>query len=128
MSTIVAVSTPPGSGGIAVVRLSGPDALKIADLAWKGAKLSSVVSHTAHLGQILDSDGSALDSAVATVFVGPNSFTGEDTVEFSVHGSRWIQRHVVDRLVQLGATPPDRVNLRNGLLSMDVSTLRRPKP
>lgn len=88
-----------------MVRLSGPDALKIADLAWKGAKLSSVVSHTAHLGQILDSDGSALDSAVATVFVGPNSFTGEDTVEFSVHGSRWIQRHVVDRLVQLGATP-----------------------
>ena len=106
MQTIVAISTPYGTGGIAVVRLSGSDALEIADRAWRGKPLSSVPSHTAHLGTITaDDSGAALDQAVATVFRAPNSFTGEDTVEFSVHGSKWIQRQVVERLVSLGAVP-----------------------
>lgn len=104
-STVVAISTPPGTGGIAVIRLSGSEALSIAQSAWNGADLCRVVSHSAHLGDILDGDGTILDTAVATVFKGPKSFTGEDTVEFSIHGSRWIQRRVVDRLVQLGAEP-----------------------
>lgn len=106
MQTIVAISTPYGTGGIAVVRLSGSDALEIADRAWRGKPLSSVPSHTAHLGTITaDDSGAPLDQAVATVFRAPNSFTGEDTVEFSVHGSKWIQRQVVERLVSLGAVP-----------------------
>lgn len=103
MSTITAISTPHGTGGIAVVRLSGPQAFEIADRAWKGAPLAEAATHTAHLGTITDDDGSALDRAVATVFRAPRSFTGEDTVEFSVHGSKWIQRKVVERLIALGA-------------------------
>jgi len=106
MQTIVAISTPYGTGGIAVVRLSGPDAIDVADRAWHGKSLASVLSHTAHLGIITaDDSGLQLDQAVATVFRAPNSFTGEDTVEFSIHGSKWIQRQVVDRLVSLGAVP-----------------------
>ena len=105
MSTIVAISTPPGAGGIAVIRLSGADAFAIADRAWRGARLADAASHTAHLGSITFADGSPLDTAVATIFRGPNSFTGEDTVEFSVHGSRWIQRRLIERLVELGAQP-----------------------
>ena len=103
MSTITAISTPHGTGGIAVVRLSGPQAFEVADPAWKGAPLAEAATHTAHLGTITDADGSALDQAVATVFRAPRSFTGEDTVEFSVHGSKWIQRKVVERLISLGA-------------------------
>ncbi len=103
MSTITAISTPHGTGGIAVVRLSGPQAFEIADRAWKGAPLAEAATHTAHLGTITDADGSALDQAVATVFRAPRSFSGEDTVEFSVHGSKWIQRKVVERLIALGA-------------------------
>lgn len=103
MSTITAISTPHGTGGIAVVRLSGPQAFEIADRAWEGASLAEAATHTAHLGTITDADGLALDQAVATVFRAPRSFTGEDTVEFSVHGSKWIQRKVVERLIALGA-------------------------
>ena len=106
--TICAVSTPHGEGGLAVVRLSGPRALDIADAAWKGRPLREAESHTAHFGTITaDSDGSPLDEAVATIFRGPRSFTGEDVVEFSCHGSRWIQREVVARLVALGARPAE---------------------
>ena len=104
MNTIVAISTPPGVGGIAVVRLSGPDAFAIADKIWQGTPLSNASSHTVHLGIITDSDGDMLDQAVATVFAENRSFTGEPTVEFSVHGSRWIQRRVVERLIEAGAS------------------------
>lgn len=104
MNTIVAISTPPGVGGIAVVRLSGPDAFAIADKIWQGTPLSNASSHTAHLGIITDSDGDMLDQVVATVFAENRSFTGEPTVEFSVHGSRWIQRRVVERLIEAGAS------------------------
>ena len=101
--TIVALATPPGTGGIAVARLSGPDAVAIADSVWRGKSLSGVASHTAHLGEIIDEDGNPIDKALVTVFRGPHSFTGEDTVEFSLHGSRWIQRATVARLTTAGA-------------------------
>lgn len=108
MSTIAAISTPPGAGGIAVVRLSGKDSLSIADSIWRGTRLADAKSHTAHLGSIMQRDGSVLDRAVATVFRAPNSFTGEDTVEFSVHGSMWIQRELVELLCSNGAEPAGR--------------------
>lgn len=107
MSTIAAISTPYGTGGIAVIRLSGPDAIAIADRVWRGRPLAAAASHTAHLGVITAADGSELDRAVATIFRGPRSFTGEDTVEFSVHGSKWIQREVTARLVEAGAVPAE---------------------
>lgn len=102
-STICAVSTPPGCGGIAVVRISGPKAIEIADSVWKGRSLLGVPTHTARLGTVLDSENRPLDEAVATVFRAPKSFTGQDTVEFSVHGSRWIQREAVLSLIAHGA-------------------------
>lgn len=106
IDTICAVSTPAGEGGLAVIRLSGLRAFEIADKAWRGRKLSEAPSHTAHFGTITaDASGTPLDEAVATLFRAPASFTGEDTVEFSCHGSRWIQREVMSRLVSLGARP-----------------------
>lgn len=101
--TVCAISTPAGSGGIAVVRLSGPDAFRIAAKVWRGKALADVPSHTAHLGNLVDADGNTVDQAVATVFRGPKSFTGQDTVEFSLHGSRWIQRRALDVLTAAGA-------------------------
>ena len=72
---------------------------------WRGKPLAQCTSHTAHLGNILQEDGSVLDQAVITLFRAPNSFTGEDTVEISVHGSRWIQREALNQLMRSGAKP-----------------------
>lgn len=103
--TIVAVATPHGEGGLAVIRVSGPEAFSLVEKMWRGKQLGSCESHTAHLGLLIQEDGTVLDQAVATLFRAPNSFTGEDTVEISVHGSRWIQRETINRLVRLGARP-----------------------
>lgn len=102
--TICAISTPSGVGGIAVVRVSGPDAIGIVDKIWRGRPLAEVKSHTAHLGDIVDPgyNEEPLDSALATVFRAPRSFTGENVVEISVHGSRWIQRELVNLLIRSG--------------------------
>ena len=105
MSTIVAISTPQGVGGIAVIRVSGPDTKKIIQKCWKGKDVNLMVTHTAHLGKILQSDGEELDEVVLTTFWAPNSFTGEDVVEISCHGSKWIQREIVNTLVVAGARP-----------------------
>lgn len=107
MKTIVAISTPFGSGGIAVIRVSGHEAIDIVQKSWKGADLHKCQSHTAHFGRITASNGEVLDEAIATLFRSPNSFTGEDTVELSVHGSKWIQRAVVERLIEAGAFPAE---------------------
>lgn len=103
--TIVAVATPHGEGGLAVIRVSGPEAFSLVEKMWRGKQLGSCESHTAHLGLLIQEDGTVLDQAVATLFRAPNTFTGEDTVEISVHGSRWIQRETINRLVRLGARP-----------------------
>lgn len=102
--TICAISTPSGVGGIAVVRVSGPDAIGIVDKIWRGRPLAEVKSHTAHLGDIVapGHNEEPLDSALATVFRAPRSFTGENVVEISVHGSRWIQRELVNLLISSG--------------------------
>ncbi|MCM1109916.1 MAG: tRNA uridine-5-carboxymethylaminomethyl(34) synthesis GTPase MnmE [Clostridium sp.] len=102
--TICAVSTPAGVGGIAVVRISGPDAVAVADRLWHGKPLADAKSHTIHLGPIVDpGSGDKLDLAVATLYRAPRSFTGEDVVEFSVHGSRWIQGELLKILCRNGA-------------------------
>ena len=101
--TICAISTPAGTGGIAVVRVSGADALTIVSKCWKGIDLSTAKSHTAHLGRIIDTtDGSTLDEVVLTLFRTPHSFTGEDVVEISCHGSQWIQCELVNTLIRCG--------------------------
>ncbi|MDE6229615.1 MAG: tRNA uridine-5-carboxymethylaminomethyl(34) synthesis GTPase MnmE, partial [Muribaculaceae bacterium] len=105
-TTICAISTPPGTGGIATARISGPDAFEIVGKIWQGKSLDSLPSHTVHLGTIVDpaDDDQPLDTAVATLFRAPRSFTGEDTVELTVHGSRWIQRQLINLLIRQGAT------------------------
>ncbi|MDE6802012.1 MAG: tRNA uridine-5-carboxymethylaminomethyl(34) synthesis GTPase MnmE [Muribaculaceae bacterium] len=102
VDTICAISTAPGVGGIAVARVSGPDAFEIVDKIWQGRRLAECESHTAHLGTVIDTQGKPLDQAVATIYRGPRSFTGDDTVEIAVHGSRWIQRELIDSLCRAG--------------------------
>ncbi|MDE6291589.1 MAG: tRNA uridine-5-carboxymethylaminomethyl(34) synthesis GTPase MnmE, partial [Muribaculaceae bacterium] len=102
-TTIIAPATPTGKGALAIIRLSGPEAISIADAIWKGIPLKKCGSHTAHLGNIIDENGDILDQAVATIFKGPKSFTGEDIVEFSLHGSPWIIREVINLLLRKGA-------------------------
>lgn len=102
MDTICAVSTPHGMGGIAVIRVSGDDAISIVQQRWRGKSLSDMESHTAHLGHIVDSHGNLLDEAVLTLFRAPGSFTGEDVVELSCHGSMWIQQQVITTLIDAG--------------------------
>ncbi len=101
--TICAISTPAGVGGIAVCRISGPEAIAIASRRWKGRPLDRAESHTAHFGEVLDADGNPLDQCVATVFRAPRSFTGEDVVEFSVHGSRYVQSALLRSLIAAGS-------------------------
>ena len=100
--TICAVSTPHGKGGIAVVRVSGPDALPTVMKSWKGANLATAPSHTLHFGRIVYPDGETLDEVVASVFRAPHSFTGEDVVELSCHGSTWVQSQIVALLIANG--------------------------
>lgn len=100
--TICAVSTPQGMGGIAIIRVSGPQALSIVQRRWQGKALDSIKSHTVHLGRLVDADGEILDQAVLTVYCAPNSFTGEDVVELACHGSMWIQQQAVQTLIDAG--------------------------
>lgn len=103
--TICAISTPPGRGGIAVARVSGRDAIGIAARCWRGADLAAAASHTAHFGRIIDTtmtDRPVLDEVVLTIFRGPHSFTGEDVVEISCHGSTWLQQQLLNVLIDCG--------------------------
>ena len=106
--TICAVSTPAGVGGIAVVRVSGRDAVKCVMKSWRGADLNAVQTHTLHLGRIVDTDGETLDEVVAAVFRGPRSFTGEDVIELSCHGSLWVQQQLVALLIGNGCRAAER--------------------
>lgn len=101
--TIAAVSTPPGTGGIAVIRVSGRDAIEVVSRIWRGKNLGDVPSHTIHLGTVLDTADQPLDQAVAAIMRGPRSYTGQDTVELSVHGSPYIQRELLASLTRAGA-------------------------
>jgi tRNA modification GTPase len=89
-------------GGIAIIRVSGDYAIDIVQQRWHGKPIAAMATHTAHLGHILDSQGEILDEAVLTLFRAPNSYTGEDIVELSCHGSMWIQQQVVATLIDAG--------------------------
>ena len=107
--TIVALATPSGSGAIAVIRLSGEKAVSIADGQFKsvsGKRLVNQKTHTVHLGHIVD--GSQLiDEVLATVFHNPNSYTGEDVVEISCHGSNYIQQEIIHLFLKNGCRMAD---------------------
>ncbi len=101
--TIVALATPAGVGAIGVIRLSGPRAIEIANQVFHGKDLEQVSSHTVHFGSIRTAEGRILDEVLATIFVGPKSYTGEHVVEISCHGSPYILQQMIQLLVQHGA-------------------------
>lgn len=101
-STICAISTAPGAGGIAVVRISGPDALSISSKIFS-KELTSKNDRGVVFGRIKDpSTGDIIDEGLALILCGPGSYTGEDTVEFNIHGSTYIQGEVVRLLILAG--------------------------
>lgn len=102
--TIVALATPAGAGAIAVIRLSGEDAISIASslfVSVSGKNIASQKTHTVHLGHIKDGTR-VVDEVLATIFKNPNSYTGEDVVEFSCHGSNYIQQEIIQLCLRKG--------------------------
>ena len=108
--TIIALATPSGMGAISVIRISGSKAISITEKLFKpkGNKiLSKQKSHTVHLGNLMKNNF-VLDEVLVTIFNGPNSYTGEDTIEISCHGSTYIQQKIIDLYIENGirvATP-----------------------
>ena len=102
--TIIALATPNGLGAISVIRISGNNSIKITEKLFKSNKnklLSNQKSHTVHLGHIIKGNHE-LDEVLITLFKGPNSYTGEDTIEISCHGSTYIQKEIINLFIDNG--------------------------
>jgi tRNA modification GTPase len=100
--TIIALSTPPGSGAIGVIRLSGPAAISLTNSVFAGKNLEEQATHTLHFGTIRD-DEQIIDEVVVSLFVEPKSYTKENVVEISCHGSNYIIQQIINLLVKKGA-------------------------
>lgn len=100
--TIAAIATPPGTAGLAVIRVSGVRAVELVSSVFRGADLNAVASHTAHYGHVVGADGAVVDEVLMTVFRTPRSYTGEDSVEISCHGGAVVTRSVLDCLLAAG--------------------------
>jgi tRNA modification GTPase len=98
---ICALATAPGIGAIAVIRVSGDKSLEITDQIFKGKKLATQLGHTAHFGLIQDGE-KVIDEVLITVFKSPKSFTKEDSVEISCHGSPFIIKEILKLLIKKG--------------------------
>ncbi len=101
--TIVALATPSGVGAIGVIRLSGKDAIHIVDQLFPGKKLAEQATHTLHFGTIRGADNRIIDEVVVSLFKGPKSYTGEDVVEISCHGSDYIIQQLIQLFIDTGA-------------------------
>lgn len=102
--TIVALASPSGAGAIAVIRISGKDAITIASLVFQsvsGKDITKQKTHTLHLGHIVDGN-KVLDQVLLSLFKGTNSYTGENTIEISCHGSIYIQQQIIQLLLRKG--------------------------
>jgi tRNA modification GTPase len=120
--TIIALATPSGIGAIGVIRLSGPDAINIVNQVFAGKDLSVQPSHTIHFGTIRDGN-QILDEVLISLFIGPKSYTRENVIEISTHGSAFIIESIIKLLVRKGARPanPGEFTLRaflNGQLDL----------
>ncbi len=100
--TIVALATPAGVGAIGVIRLSGPNAIPLVNSVFKPRDLSKQASHTLHYGRIEDA-GRVYDEVVVSLYIAPKSYTKEDVVEISCHGSPFIQESIIQLFVEKGA-------------------------
>ncbi len=121
--TIVALATPNGVGAIAVIRLSGPDAIQIVDQVFYSKSLQEQKTHTIHFGTIRD-EGKIVDEVLASLFIAPKSYTKENVVEVSCHGSNYIIQQLIQLFIKKGArmAEPGEFTLRaflNG--QMDLS-------
>ncbi|WP_423998907.1 tRNA uridine-5-carboxymethylaminomethyl(34) synthesis GTPase MnmE [Maribacter sp. IgM3_T14_3] len=107
--TIIALATPAGSGAIAIIRLSGEDAIKIASAHFEsvsGKVLGDQNGHTIHLGYIKDGEN-VLDQALVSIFKNPHSYTGENIIEISCHGSPYIQQQIIQLFLRNGCRTAD---------------------
>lgn len=102
---VVALCTPDVGSALAVIRLSGDGVIEIVNKFWKGKSLIDTRPRTAMHGKIIDEQDNVIDDLVAIVYRGPASFTGQDTVELTCHGSRWITREIVNLMVRNGCRP-----------------------
>lgn len=110
MSTIAAISTPYGTGGISIVRVSGPDSIGISQKVFKshdGSLLKDMQGYTSKLGYVFY-QGNPIDEVIASVFKSPRSYTGEDMVQLSCHGGMYITKSVLRSLLDSGAVMADR--------------------
>lgn len=108
MSTIAAIVTASGVGGIAVIRVSGENAIEICNKIFKaksGISILNAAPYTVHFGLVSDLEGNLIDEALCTIFKAPNSFTGEDTIELSCHGGIQVSNNVLLAVLSAGATP-----------------------
>ncbi len=106
--TICAISTPPGKGGIAVIRVSGPSALATAKIIAPNLTKKSIDSHKAYFCEIFDSKKHKIDEVVITYFQQGKSFTGEEVIEISCHGSTYITQKILDLLIENKCSMADR--------------------
>lgn len=102
--TIAAIATAPGDGAIAIIRISGKDSLQIANSIFSGPVLE-YKTHSAHYGAILSKNNKKIDHVLILPMLGPNSYTGEDTVEIHTHGGAVITKMVLKRVFDKGAVP-----------------------
>lgn len=103
--TICAPATVPGTGAIAIIRMSGKDSFRIADkvVSCKGSTISETEGYKLRYGVALEADGTDLDTVLVSVFRSPHSYTGEDSVEISSHSSKYVVERLLQRLVDSGA-------------------------
>ncbi|MHA7943819.1 tRNA uridine-5-carboxymethylaminomethyl(34) synthesis GTPase MnmE [Formosa sp. 3Alg 14/1] len=107
--TIIALATPSGAGAIAVIRLSGKDAIRLASDAFKsvsGKTLGDQATHTIHLGHVMDGPR-VIDEVLVSIFKNPKSYTGEDVIEISCHGSQYIQQEIIQLFLRKGCRMAD---------------------
>ena len=106
--TIIALATPSGIGAIGVIRLSGSQAIVICNQFFYGKNLLEQPSHTIHYGTIRDANRKVIDETLVSIFKNPTSYTGEDVVEISCHGSPYIQQQVIELFIQNGVRMANR--------------------
>ncbi len=113
MDTIAAIATAPGEGAIAIIRISGPEAFEVGERIFS-RPIKDFKTHTAHYGNIVKADGALIDTVLLLVMKGPNSYTGEDSVEISCHGGQLVTRRVLERIFEAGAraAKPGEFSLR----------------
>ena len=120
METITALATPPGIGGIAVIRVSGVQAIEIVDSCFKGkVGLKSSSTHTVLYGKFYDNE-TMIDTVLVSIFKEPNSYTGEDVVEISCHGGMLLAGEIINIL----HGHPERLGNRSLLLLKNIQYLQ----